>query len=179
MWVEPKMTSIYFLPKIYKKKREDTGNFVGETFLPAVDGPLKLLDEFIARLTSPLLKLIPRSLNDTRELKLHLEKFASLPSGPSILSSCGVPVYEHQLDPGKTIGQKILRKEVLSTSGTCKEKRSALSFESSILQPHSGSRPGEHRVSFLRQILVPPTARNGDEMFHLGLPSQHFHDGQD
>ena len=87
--VEPKMPSIYFLPKIHKKKREDTNTFAGRPILAAVGGPLKLLDEFIAKLTSPLLKLIPGSLNDTRELILDLDKLGRLPPG-SILFSADV-----------------------------------------------------------------------------------------
>lgn len=65
--------SIYFLPKIHKKKRHDTGTFPGRPIMAAVNGPLVQVDKFLALLTSPLLGRIPGSLKDTRHLLRELD----------------------------------------------------------------------------------------------------------
>ena len=82
-----KMPSIYFLPKIHKEKREDTGTFAGRPIIAAVGGMLKSLDEFLAHLTAPLLHLIPGSLTDTRGLINDLERFKNLPTNTILFSA--------------------------------------------------------------------------------------------
>ena len=82
-----KMPSIYFLPKIHKEKREDTGTFAGRPIIAAVGGILKSLDEFLAHLTAPLLHLIPGSLIDTRALINDLERFKDLPKNTILFSA--------------------------------------------------------------------------------------------
>ena len=82
-----KVPAIYFQPKIHKEKRGDTGTYAGRPIMAAVSGPLKPLDEFIARTTSPLLKLIPGSLNDTRHLIQQLSDLGSIPEGAILFSA--------------------------------------------------------------------------------------------
>jgi peptide-methionine (R)-S-oxide reductase len=82
-----KMPSIYFLPKIHKDKREDTNTYAGRPIIAAVGGILKSLDEYLAHLTAPLLKLIPGSLMDTRDLINNLEGLQSLPKDFTLFSA--------------------------------------------------------------------------------------------
>lgn len=93
----PKMPGIYFLPKIHKDKRPDTLTFAGRPIQAAINGPLKQLDEYIARITSPLLKFIPGSIIDTRDLLRQLYALGNLPSN-SILFSADVEALYPSID---------------------------------------------------------------------------------
>ena len=84
---ENRMPGIYFLPKIHKEKREDTGTFAGRPITAAVGGLLKSIDEFLAHLTAPLLPRIPGSLTDTRGLIVELEKMPPLPENAILFSA--------------------------------------------------------------------------------------------
>lgn len=81
------MPSIYFLPKIHKKKVEITGTFAGRPIMAAIKGPLKVLDEYLAALTRPLLKRIPGSLQDTRDLLKAMEEIKNLPTNAVLFSA--------------------------------------------------------------------------------------------
>lgn len=59
---------IYFLPKVHKNKRSDTGTFTGRPIIAQVKGPLRILDRYLALITAPLLHRIPGSLIDTTAL---------------------------------------------------------------------------------------------------------------
>lgn len=84
---ESRTPGIYFLPKIHKPKRTDTGTYPGRPILAAVTGPLKPLDEFIARTVAPLLKKIPGSLTDTRDLIQHLSEIGPSPRNAILFSA--------------------------------------------------------------------------------------------
>lgn len=73
-----KMPSIYFLPKIHKEKRKDTGTFNGRPIIAAVGSMLKSLDQYLANITAPILKEIPGSLIDTGALLRDIEKLKNL-----------------------------------------------------------------------------------------------------
>ena len=82
-----KIPPIYFLPKVHKEKRADTGTFPMRPIISACCGPTKVLDEYIAKITAPLLKCIPGSICDTTELISKLQKFADLPSEAKLFSA--------------------------------------------------------------------------------------------
>lgn len=69
-----KLPAIYFLPKIHKAKRPDTGTFPGRPIIAATNNCLRILDAWLAKVCSPLLKLIPGSLQDTPDLIRLLEQ---------------------------------------------------------------------------------------------------------
>lgn len=79
--------AIYFLPKVHKPKREDTGTFPGRPIIAAINGPLKPLDVYLAKLTAPLLPTIPGSLVDTKQLINQLETLATLPGDACLFSA--------------------------------------------------------------------------------------------
>jgi len=81
--------AIYFLPKIHKEKRPDTGTFPGRPIIAATRNCLRSLDAWLAKVTSPLLKLIPGSLQDTPDLIRNLEGIAphSLPLFATLFSA--------------------------------------------------------------------------------------------
>ncbi len=79
--------AIYFLPKIHKPKRADTGTFAGRPIIAAFPGPLKILDEYLAQLTSPLLDIIPGSLKDTTSLLNQLNSVGPIPAGANLFSA--------------------------------------------------------------------------------------------
>ena len=81
------MPGIYFLPKIHKEKRADTGTFAGRPITVALGGLLKSIDAFPAHLTAPLLPRIPGSLTDTRGLIVDLEKMPLLPENAVLFST--------------------------------------------------------------------------------------------
>lgn len=81
--------AIYFLPKIHKAKRPDTGTFSGRPIIAATKNCLRSLDAWLAKVCSPLLKVIPGSLQDTPDLIRNLENMAphSLPLFASLFSA--------------------------------------------------------------------------------------------
>ena len=89
----PKASAIYFLPKIHKEKRQDTGTFAGRPILAAMSSTTKDLDLFLADLTEPLLRLIPGSLQDTTALINDLEALKTLPEGCQLFSADVVSLY--------------------------------------------------------------------------------------
>ena len=78
--LKPKFPPIYFLPKIHKEKRADTNTFAGRPIIASTAGPLKILDNYLAELTAPLLELIPGSIKDTTSLINALENLPPLPN---------------------------------------------------------------------------------------------------
>jgi len=78
---------IYFLPKIHKAKRQDTGTFPYRPIIGAVRNCLRSLDAYLAKLTSPLLKIIPGSLEDTADLIRAWEGAGSFPPNASLFSA--------------------------------------------------------------------------------------------
>lgn len=78
---------IYFLPKIHQPKREDTGTFKGRPIAGNTKGHLKPLDLYIAKLTSPLLPLIPGTCQDTRALLRGLGDFQNIPDDATLFSA--------------------------------------------------------------------------------------------
>lgn len=84
---EWEIPGIYFLPKVHKKKLAETGSYAGRPILAAVKGPLKALDEYLANLTRPLLKMIPGSLQDTRDLLNALENLGTIPKEAILFSA--------------------------------------------------------------------------------------------
>ncbi len=79
--------SVYFLPKIHKDKRPDTGTFAGRPIIAAIGSVLKTLDAYIAKLTSSLLPLIPGSLQDTRALLRDVAALKDLPKEAILFSA--------------------------------------------------------------------------------------------
>lgn len=81
--------AIYFLPKIHKAKRPDTGTFPGRPIIAATSNCLRSLDAWLAKVCSPLLKVIPGSLQDTPDLIRNLESIPphSLPLFASLFSA--------------------------------------------------------------------------------------------
>ena len=79
--------AIYFLPKIHKEKRPDTGTFSARPIISSVTGPLKPLDRYLAHLTAPLLPTIPGSLQDSTRLINDLEALNSLPPDTVLFSA--------------------------------------------------------------------------------------------
>ena len=73
---------IYFLPKIHKPKREDTGTFAARPIIGATK-TLKTLDLFITAVTTPLLDLVPHTLRDTSHLLRDLKGIE-----PSVSRDC-------------------------------------------------------------------------------------------
>ena len=65
---------IYFLPQIHKTKRPDTGTFPGRPIVSSVRSNVKEIDLFLTNLTQRILKKIPGSLSDTRQLINDVEK---------------------------------------------------------------------------------------------------------
>lgn len=84
---EWEIPAIYFLPKIHKKKREDTNTFTGRPIIGTFKGCLRPLDEFLAEITRPILKQIPGSLQDTRDLLIDLQKLKGLPEDAILFSA--------------------------------------------------------------------------------------------
>jgi hypothetical protein len=82
-----KIPAIYFIPKIHKPKRTDTNTFAGRPIIAAFPGPLKILDEFLAHLTTPLLDIIPGSLKDTTSLINQLQAIGPTPTGTTLFSA--------------------------------------------------------------------------------------------
>lgn len=84
---------IYFLPKIHKCRNEESRTFAGRPVVAALNGPLQAIDKFLALLTAPLLKLIPGSLQDTRELLRALDNLPEIPEGATLFSADVVALY--------------------------------------------------------------------------------------
>ncbi|MFO0090099.1 MAG: hypothetical protein ACK518_04800, partial [bacterium] len=78
---------IYFLPKIHQPKRPDTGTFKGRPIAGNTRGHMKPLDMFIAKLTAPILPLIPGTIQDTRGLLRGLGEFQDLPDHATLFSA--------------------------------------------------------------------------------------------
>jgi hypothetical protein len=85
--------AIYFLPKIHKERREDTGALPARPIIAAVGAPFKVLDEYLAGLTACLLPHIPGSLQDTAALLRDLAKITDLPPGAKLFSADVVSLY--------------------------------------------------------------------------------------
>ena len=85
--------AIYFLPKIHKERREDTGSLPARPIIAAVGAPFKALDEYLAGLTACLLPHIPGSLQDTAALLRDLAKIPKLPPGARLFSADVVSLY--------------------------------------------------------------------------------------
>lgn len=84
---EGSICPIYFLPKIHQPKRDDTGTFKGRPIAGNTKGHLKPLDMFIAKLTSPLLPLIPGTCQDTRGLLRGLGELQDIPENAILFSA--------------------------------------------------------------------------------------------
>lgn len=86
---ECRFPAVYFLPKIHKAKRPDTGTFPGRPIIAATSNCLRSLDAWLAKVTSPLLKVIPGSLQDTPDLIRNLESIPqhSLPLYATLFSA--------------------------------------------------------------------------------------------
>ena len=88
-----KASAIYFLPKIHKDKRADTGTFPGRPILAAMASTTKDIDLFLSFLTAPLLQRIPGSLQDTTALINDLEALDNLPTSSLLFSADVVNLY--------------------------------------------------------------------------------------
>ena len=77
---------IYFLPKIHKEKRTDTGTYAGRPIVATHSATVHLFDKYLTNLTAPLLTLIPGSLVDTMDLINKLPK-TELPPNSKIVTS--------------------------------------------------------------------------------------------
>ena len=78
---------IYFLPKIHKPKRPDTGTFAGRPIIAAVGSMMKTLDQYLAFVTAPLLKEIPGSLIDTGALLRDIEQIKAVGKDARLFSA--------------------------------------------------------------------------------------------
>lgn len=78
---------IYFLPKIHKPKRSDTGTFAGRPIIAAVGSMMKTLDQYLAHITAPLLKVIPGSLIDTGALLRDIGKIRGVGKDARLFSA--------------------------------------------------------------------------------------------
>lgn len=88
-----KASAIYFLPKIHKDQRPDTGTFPGRPILAATNSSTRDIDLFLADLTKPLLRRIPGSLQDTTSLINDMESLATLPQNCNLFSADVVSLY--------------------------------------------------------------------------------------
>ena len=86
-------SAIYFLPKIHKDKRPDTGTFPGRPILAAMKSTTRDIDLFLADLTQPLLKHIPGSLQDTTTLINDMETLSGITTGHTLFSADVVSLY--------------------------------------------------------------------------------------
>lgn len=82
-----KIPAIYFLPKIHKAKRSDTGTFNGRPIIAAIGSMMKSLDQYLATITAPLLKEIPGSLIDTGALLRDLTSINRVPPSAQLFSA--------------------------------------------------------------------------------------------
>ena len=94
--------AIYFLPKIHKERREDTGSLPARPIIAAVGAPFKVLDEYLAGLTACLLPHIPGSLQDTAALLRDLAQVPLLPPGAKLFSADVVSLYP-SMEWGETL----------------------------------------------------------------------------
>lgn len=78
---------IYFLPKIHKPKRSDTGTFAGRPIIAAIGSMMKTLDQYLAHVTAPLLKVIPGSLIDTGALLRDVGKIKGVGKDARLFSA--------------------------------------------------------------------------------------------
>ena len=83
---EGSIPAVYFLPKVHKEKRTDTGTFPGRPIMAGTNGPLVQVDKFLTAITAPLLPRIPRSLQDTRHLLRELDD-QRVPAGARLFSA--------------------------------------------------------------------------------------------
>ena len=90
---EWKLPAIYFLPKIHKEKRPDTGTYPGRPIIWATRNPLEDLDLFITALTSPLATLLPHFLKDTTDLLTKLSAVRGITQDSSLFSADIVSLY--------------------------------------------------------------------------------------
>lgn len=86
-------SAIYFLPKIHKGKRLDTGTFPGRPILAAMKSTTRDIDLFLADLTQPLLRHIPGSLQDTTALINDMESLPGITPGCTLFSADVVGLY--------------------------------------------------------------------------------------
>lgn len=84
---EWRVPPIYFLPKIHKEKRPDTGTFAGRPIIGASGNVIKSLDLYITKLTATLLRLIPGSLSDTTDMLNGLSRLPPLPLNTTLFSA--------------------------------------------------------------------------------------------
>ena len=90
---EWKLPAIYFLLKIHKEKRPDTGTYLGRPIIGATRNPFKDLDLYISELTSPLATLLPHSLKDTTDLLTKLSAVWGITQDSSLFSADIVSLY--------------------------------------------------------------------------------------
>ena len=64
---KPEGSSIYFLPKIHKNIQHESKTFPGRPIVATFSSVTNLLDKYITKITSHLLRLIPGSLIDTQD----------------------------------------------------------------------------------------------------------------
>lgn len=82
-----RIPAIYFLPKIHKAKREDTGTFAARPITAAVGSIFKSLDEYLAHVVAPLLPSIPGNLVDTGALLREMQALHDLPDTTCLFSA--------------------------------------------------------------------------------------------
>ncbi|KZR97449.1 Uncharacterized protein APZ42_007670, partial [Daphnia magna] len=87
------LPATYFLPKIHKEKREDTGAFAARPIIAAVGSPFKALDQYLAKLAACLLPCIPGSLIDTAALLRDLATVPNLPPVAKLFSVDVISLY--------------------------------------------------------------------------------------
>ena len=110
---EWRLPAIYFLPKIQKEKRADTGTYPGRPIIGATGYPLKDLGLFISALTSPLATLLPHSLKDTTDLLTKLSEVWGITSESSLFSTDVVALYPSSLGMKASLQQ---RQHIANTS---------------------------------------------------------------
>lgn len=79
--------AMYFLLKVHKERKPSTGTFAGRPIEAAFSGTMKSLDIYLAKLTSPLLRVIPGSLMDTGQLIREISSLPPLPPGAQLYSA--------------------------------------------------------------------------------------------
>lgn len=82
-----RIPAIYFLPKIHKEKRADTGTFPARPITAAVGSMFKSLDEYLAHIVAVLLPSIPGNLVDTGALLRDLRSLGTLPASTCLFSA--------------------------------------------------------------------------------------------
>ena len=116
--------AIYFLPKIHKERREDTGSLPARPIIAAVGAPFKVLDEYLAGLTACLLPFIPGSLQDTAALLRDLARLPRLPPEAKLFSADVVSLYP-SMDWVETLDAAVefYEEHIKIVSDFCSEKK--------------------------------------------------------